>query len=81
MVNPPVLESPSVQFWDTTNHFKTLDRLGAIPLKLHWITAPVLPYIAQYRKTNAVGRCDESAQSVMQDPLCARALPYQSHKE
>jgi hypothetical protein len=36
-----------------------------------------LPYIPQYRKTNAVGGCDESAQSVMQDPLCARALPYQ----
>src|SRR5262245_36901623 len=56
--------------------FKRLDLLVAIPLKLHWITAPVSPILPSTETRNAVGRCDESAQSVVTRSLCARALPY-----
>jgi hypothetical protein len=66
---------------DATNPLQNVGSPWRYPIEIALDYGAALPYIAHYRNTNAVGRCDESAQSVMQDPLCARALPYQSDKE
>jgi hypothetical protein len=65
----------------TPNPLQNVGSPWRYPIEIKLDYGAALPYIAQYRKTNAVGRCDESAQIAVQDPLCARALPYQSDKE
>ena len=63
------------QIGNTTHRLQNVGSRSRHPLEITLDYAASLPYIAQY-KNHMVGRCDESAQSVMQDPLCARALPH-----